>query len=89
MDAFEDTFEDPVEDPSEDAFQDPFEDPFDDDLIDECDDAFDDAFDVDDLRMVVPILNNAKIRSKLVSSIRANETFETLRPIERRSPGQN
>ena len=44
------------------------------------DDAFDDAFDVDDLTMVVLILNNAKIRSKFVSSVRANETLETLRP---------
>ena len=52
------------------------------------DDAFDDAFDVDDLTMVVLILNNAKIRSKVVSSAKANEIFETLRPIERRSPGQ-
>lgn len=43
---------------------------------------------VDHLMMVVLILNNAKIRSKVVSSAQANEIFETLRPIERRSPGQ-
>ena len=75
----------PLKMPFEDAFEEPFEDV----LIDAGDDAVDDAFDVDDLTMVVLILNNAKIRSKLVSSIRANGTFETLRPIERRSPGQN
>jgi hypothetical protein len=68
----------------EDPFEDAFQDPFDDDLVDEGDDAFDDAFDVDDLTMVVLILNNAKIRSKFVSSVRANETFETLRPIEKK-----